>query len=81
MSPKEMFTLLSLWILNLLPPFYPTFSCLDPDPDFTVFGIRIRIQKAPEYGTNTDKDPQHFISVAAYSDNPTKSVKGSKTST
>ena len=25
----------------------------------SVFGIRIRIQKAPEYGFNTDPDPQH----------------------
>ena len=26
----------------------------------SVLGIRIRIQKAPEYGSNTDPDPQHW---------------------
>ena len=27
----------------------------------SVFGIRIRIQKTPEYGSNTDLDPQHWL--------------------
>ena len=27
----------------------------------SVFGIRIRIHKAPEYGSNTDPDPQHCL--------------------
>ena len=27
----------------------------------SVFGIRIRIQEAPEYGSNTDPDPQHWL--------------------
>ena len=26
-------------------------------------GLRIRIQEAPEYGFNTDPDPQHWLSV------------------
>ena len=26
----------------------------------TVIGIRIRIHKAPEYGSNADPDPQHL---------------------
>ena len=30
----------------------------------SVFGIFcIRIQKAPEYGSNTDPDPQHWIKM------------------
>ena len=29
----------------------------------SVFGIRIRIQQSPEYGSNTDPDPQHCFSV------------------
>ena len=29
----------------------------------SVFGIRIRIQEAPENGSNTDPDPQHCSSL------------------
>ena len=29
----------------------------------SVFRIRIRIQKTPEYGSNTDPDPQHWSAV------------------
>ena len=32
------------------------FTCVDPDP---LLGMRIRIHKAPEYGSNSDPDPQH----------------------
>ena len=27
----------------------------------SVFGIRIQIHKAPEYGSNTDPDPRHWF--------------------
>ena len=30
----------------------------------SVFRIRIRIQKAPEYGSDTDPDPQHCCTVS-----------------
>ena len=29
----------------------------------SVYGLRVRIQKAPEYGSNTDPDSQHCFSV------------------
>ena len=29
----------------------------------SVFRIRIRMQEAPEYGSNTDPDPQHCYEV------------------
>ena len=46
---------LHVWIRIRIP---------NPDPYFeyvsgSVFWIRIRIQEAPEYGSNTDPDPQH----------------------
>ena len=54
MSPKEFFTQLSLLNVNLYLKsdiFCPNF--------FLYFHLWIRIQKAPENGSNTDPDPQH----------------------
>ena len=66
MTPKEMFTQLSLWIVNLylksdtfLPPFYPIYACVDPDP-YSEYGsgsrkflntdpIRIRIHNTGSF--------------------------------
>ena len=56
MSPKEICTKLSLWIVNFYLKSY--IFCFH----FTLYlhvWIRIQIQKAPEYGSNTDPDPQH----------------------
>ena len=60
MSPKEICTKLSLWIVNFYLKSY--IFCFH----FTLYlhvWIRIRIQKAPEYGSNTDQDPdpQHWL--------------------
>ena len=41
-------------ILHLLPTFNPIFTCVDPNPP-----SQKGIQMAPEYGSNTDPDPQH----------------------
>ena len=35
--------------------FYPIFTCVDPDP------YSQQAHKAPEYGSNTDPDPQHWL--------------------
>ena len=58
------------------------FGILDPDPHENlcgsetlvcmcgsgyVFGIRIRIHEAPEYGSNTDPDPQHWLKSRIWS--------------
>ena len=46
MSLKDIFTQLSLWIVNFylksytfLPPLYPIFTCVDPDP-YSEYGSR-----------------------------------------
>ena len=56
-------TELLIYILHLLSPFYPFFYMSESG---SVFWIRIRIHKAPEYGFNTDPvpnpDPQHWKS-------------------
>ena len=49
-------------ILNLLPLFYPIFTCVDP----VLLGIQIRIHKAPEYESNTNPDPQYCLLVLLY---------------
>ena len=38
-----------------MPLFYSTYIYMSE----SVLGMRIRIQKASEYGSNTDPDPQH----------------------
>ena len=59
----EIFTHLSLWIMNLYLKSY--IFCLHFIPylhvwvQIRIFRIRIRIQKALDYGSNTDPDPQH----------------------
>ena len=73
MSPKEIFTQLSLWIvnfyvkvvselwifiLNLISFAFISFYIYMCGSE-SVFLIRIRIHKAPEYGSNMDPDPQH----------------------
>ena len=41
----------------VLPLIYSVFTCCG-------FGIRIRIYKGPEYGSNLDPDPQHFFFIS-----------------
>ena len=41
-----------------MPPFYPIFACVVPDP-YSEYGSGSR--KAPKYGTNTDPDLQHCL--------------------
>ena len=63
MSPKEICTKLSLWIVNIYLKSY--IFCFH----FTLYlhvWIRIRIPKAPEYGSNTNQDPQHFSGLLKY---------------
>ena len=57
-ASEEMFSQLGLWMVNLclhsyflhlLPLIYPIFTCVDPDP------------QDPEYGSNLDSDPQHWV--------------------
>ena len=57
MSPKEIFTQLSLWIVNL---YLKSYNFLSPFILYLHVWIWIRIQKAPEYGSNTDPGPQHY---------------------
>ena len=62
MVPKEIFTLLSLFIVNFYfksSIFFFILSSIYMCGSGSVFRIRIRIQKAPEYGSITDPDPQH----------------------
>ena len=48
-----------LWIYILnLTPFTSILSYIYMSGSGSVFGIRI--QKAPDYGSNTDPDPQHW---------------------
>ena len=55
MAPDELFSQLSLWTVNLCPKSY-TF-CLY----FILYlHVWIQIHKAPEYGSNTDPNPQHW---------------------
>ena len=75
MSPKEIFTQLSLWIVNFyvkvvselwifilnLISFAFILFYIYMCGSGSVFLIRIRIQKAPEYGSNMDPDPQDWI--------------------
>ena len=70
MLPKEIFTLLSLFIVNFYfksSIFFFILSSIYMCGSGSVFRIRIRIQKAPEYGSNTDPDPdpdpQHWDTV------------------
>ena len=41
----------------VLPLIYSVFT-------YCGFGIRIRIYKGPEYGSNLDPDPQHFFFIS-----------------
>ena len=70
MSPKEIFNQMSLWIviyiLNLLS-FAFILSYIYMCGSGSVFGIRIRIQEAHEYGSNTDPDPQHWFEHCRFS--------------
>ena len=56
MTPKEMFTQLSRWVVNL----YLTSSIFCLHFILYVY-VWDRIQEAPEYGFNTDPDPQHWL--------------------
>ena len=56
LSPKEIFNHLGLWIVGWYLKSY--IFCLHFNIYLHVW-IRIRIQEAPEYGSNTDPDPQH----------------------
>ena len=54
----------SLWLVNYflnLTPFASILSYIYMPG--SVLGIRILIHKAPEYGSNTDPDPQHWFGV------------------
>ena len=53
MLPKEIFTLLSLFIVN----FYPKSCTVLLHFILYLRHVLIRIQKASEYGSNTDLDP------------------------
>ena len=59
----EIFTHLSLWIMNLYLKSYifclHFIQYLHVWVQIRIFRIRIRIQKALDYGSNTDPDPQH----------------------
>ena len=59
MSPKEIFTQLSLWIVN-----YGNILNLTYFVSHFILNLHVwivfRIQKAPEYRSNTDPDPQHW---------------------
>ena len=62
MSPKEIFSQLSLLIVNLYLKYYSFFiflSYIYICGCGSEFGIRIRMHKATEYGSNMDPDPQH----------------------
>ena len=64
MAPEELFSQSSLWKVNLClksSTFCLILSYIFLCGSGSVFGIRIRIHKAPEYGSNTnaDPDPQH----------------------
>ena len=48
-------------ILHLLPLIDPIFNGVDPSR--SLFGIRIRIHKVAEYGSNLDPDPQYWSAV------------------
>ena len=52
-----------------LSPFVSIFSYFYMCGSGSVFQIRIRIHKAPEYGSNTDPvpDPQHWSAVLCHS--------------
>ena len=49
--------------LSVIPAFSPTYLLCGSG---SVFGIRIRIHKVAEYGSNLDKDPdpQHCVKPA-----------------
>ena len=49
---------LLIYILNLAS-FASILTYISMCGSVSVFRIRIRIQEAPEYGSNTDPDPQH----------------------
>ena len=69
MSPKEIFSPLSLGILNL--PVYSIYNLnLTSSASILTYICRCgsgsvfgRRQKAPEYGSNTDPDPQHWLDL------------------
>ena len=51
----------------LLPLFYHIFTCVDPDPfsdNGSVLGIRIRMHKAPQYGSGSTKLPKNLTVVS-----------------
>ena len=56
MAREELFSQLSLWIVNLFTKWY-TF-CLN----FIIYWHGwIRIHESPEYGSNMDPDQQHWL--------------------
>ena len=74
MSPKDTCGHFSLYIVNLYfilnhtsSAFILTYICMSGSG--SVFRVRIRIQEAPEYGSNTDPylDRQHWYIQHVYS--------------
>ena len=66
---EEIFIQLSLRIVNFclnLTHFATHLSYIFMCGSGSVLGIRIRIQKAPEYGSNTDPDPQHCLEIITF---------------
>ena len=57
---QELFSQLSLWkgIFFNRAPFASILSYILIYGSGSILGIRIRIRNAPEYGSNTDPDPQ-----------------------
>ena len=61
---NNLFVASSFWMVNLcsnfnLTPFASNLSNIYPPGSGSMLGIRIRIHKGPEYGSNLDPDSQH----------------------
>ena len=68
MLPKEILWVSELWIYILkFTAFAFILSYIYMCGSGSVFGIRIRIQEAHEYGSNTDPDPQHWFEHCRFS--------------
>ena len=63
MAPEEIFSQLSLWIVNLchsITTFSSNLSYIYLFGSGSVFGIWILVLKGPEYGSNFNPDPQRW---------------------
>ena len=49
-----------IYVLNLTPFAFILSYAIYMCGSGSVLGIRIQVHKAPEYGSNTDPDPQHW---------------------